>query len=44
MAYGVIGNTSDFGSDILGSSPSRPTQKSLVNQLEAFLLDPYLLF
>lgn len=25
--YGVIGNTSDFGSDILGSSPSRSTEK-----------------
>ena len=23
LPYGVIGNTSDFGSDILGSSPSR---------------------
>ena len=27
MAYGVIGNTTDFGSVILGSSPSRPTVK-----------------
>lgn len=25
LPYGVIGNTSDFGSDILGSSPSRVT-------------------
>ncbi len=25
MAYGVIGNTADFGSVVLGSSPSRPT-------------------
>lgn len=29
LTYGVIGNTSDFGSDILGSSPSRSTQKAL---------------
>ena len=27
MAYGVIGNTADFGSVVLGSSPSRPTTK-----------------
>ncbi len=26
LAYGVIGNTTDFGSVILGSSPSRPTK------------------
>ena len=29
LAYGVIGNTTDFGSVILGSSPSRPTEKAL---------------
>ena len=27
LAYGVIGNTADFGSVVLGSSPSRPTKK-----------------
>ncbi len=27
LAYGVIGNTADFGSVVLGSSPSRPTEK-----------------
>lgn len=26
LAYGVIGNTADFGSVVLGSSPSRPTK------------------
>ncbi len=26
LAYGVIGNTTDFGSVIPGSSPGRPTQ------------------
>ena len=29
MAYGVIGNTAGFGPVVLGSSPSRPTFKSL---------------
>ena len=28
LAHGVIGNTTDFGSVILGSSPSGPTKKS----------------
>ncbi len=26
MAYGVIGNTAVFGTVVLGSSPSRPTE------------------
>lgn len=26
MAYGVIGNTADFGSVVQGSSPCRPTK------------------
>lgn len=26
LAHGVIGNTTDFGSVILGSSPSGPTE------------------
>ena len=36
--YGVIGNTSDFGSDILGSSPSRSTQK--ISQVLGYQLLP----
>ncbi len=28
LAYGVIGNTADFGSVVQGSSPCRPTKKS----------------
>ncbi len=28
LAYGVIGNTAGFGPVVLGSSPSRPTEKS----------------
>lgn len=33
LAYGVIGNTADFGSVVQGSSPCRPTKnpfKSLI--------------
>ena len=33
LAYGVIGNTTDFGSVILGSSPSRPTKKKVPTEL-----------
>lgn len=29
LAYGVIGNTADFGSVVQGSSPCRPTKKPL---------------
>lgn len=30
MAYGVIGNTGDFGSLILGSNPSRPANHKIL--------------
>ena len=37
LAYGVIGNTTDFGSVILGSSPSRPTETPQDFVLRGFL-------
>lgn len=48
QTYGVIGNTADFGSVILGSSPSRSTrekQKRLaVNSLDAFSFSGLLIY
>ena len=40
LIYGVIGNTSDFGSEILGSSPSRSTNtnKNLMKKILLFLI------
>ena len=38
LAYGVIGNTTDFGSVILGSSPSRPTETPQDFVLRGFLI------
>lgn len=37
LAYGVIGNTTDFGSVILGSSPSRPTRNARPAHMAGFL-------
>ena len=38
VAYGVIGNTAGFGPVVLGSSPSRPTRKSLdPDRIKGFL-------
>ncbi len=34
MAYGVIGNTADFGSVVQGSSPCRPTETNDPSQNE----------
>ena len=38
LAHGVIGNTTDFGSVILGSSPSGPTTKPRLPQTGFFIL------
>ena len=38
VAYGVIGNTAGFGPVVLGSSPSRPTRKTLdPDRIKGFL-------
>ena len=37
MAYGVIGNTPVFGTDIQGSSPCRPTKNVLIIIIKTFL-------
>lgn len=41
VAYGVIGNTADFDSVILGSSPSRPTN---INRYFELILEVAIFF
>ncbi len=36
MTYGVIGNTADFGSVVLGSSPSRSTKTVMSSRIKIF--------
>ena len=36
LAYGVIGNTADFGSVIPGSSPGRPTTNNMSSRVKIF--------
>ena len=41
LGYGVIGNTGDSGSSILGSSPGTPTSKGYAAPLKAaFFMSP----
>jgi hypothetical protein len=44
LAYGVIGNTPVFGTDIQGSSPCRPTKKTpnKSNLLGVFIFTEFL--
>jgi hypothetical protein len=37
LAYGVIGNTPVFGTDIQGSSPCRPTKKNPILRMGFFI-------
>ena len=39
MAYGVIGNTPVFGTDIQGSSPCRPTKSFIIVKIMKLFFD-----